>query len=86
MEWSSRAPAPAMDAHVLRCTEVSQQSDVMGQTATSQYDCVMAASLPKGDIRLRRNICRNGPILLQKSQNECDHFFRQTTEQAAIAN
>jgi hypothetical protein len=39
----------------------------MGQTATSWGVCVTAALPLKAEVRLRCNICRKGPILLQKS-------------------
>lgn len=68
MGWSGRALAlpTAGDAkdkalHMLRCTEVPQQTVVQGQEPRFWYIPGTSAITLTADIRLRRNILRGGP-------------------------
>ena len=46
---------------MLHCTEVSKQPDVMGHQRRLKHLAATSAITLNADIRLRCNICRNGP-------------------------
>jgi len=61
----------------------------LGQTATSWGVCVTAALPPKADIRLRCNICRNGPTsdsctAKKESRKRCLHMERTIARPAIV--
>jgi hypothetical protein len=58
----------------------------MGQTATSPHICVTSALPLEAGICLRRNICRDGSIVLQKSKVAGRPIFAKNQKREAIAD